>query len=95
MPAPAAEQPFRTIIQTYFCANLIVETASSRDGPGWNLQAVVLVERDSFRRPRPSVAEDHGLADKFGIGLHLANVRFAPVVLQKSKTERRRKSRKS
>jgi len=47
---------------------LIVETASSRDGPGWNLQAVVLVERDSFRRPRPSVAEDHGLADKFGIG---------------------------
>jgi len=27
-------------------------------------QAVVLVERDSFRRPPPSVAEDRGLGDK-------------------------------
>jgi len=40
-------------------------------------QAVVLVERDSFRRPRPSVAEDRGLGDKFGLGLLLANDRFA------------------
>jgi hypothetical protein len=43
-----------------------------------NSQVVVLVERDSFRRTRPSVAEDRGLADKFGLGLLLANVRFAP-----------------
>ena len=47
-------------------------------------QAVVLVERDSFRRPRPSVAEDRGLGDKFGFGLLLANDRFAPIVLKKS-----------
>jgi hypothetical protein len=30
-----------------------------------------------FHRPCPSVAEDHGLADKFGLGLLLANGRFA------------------
>jgi len=43
-----------------------------------NSQAVVLVERDSFRRPRPSAAEDRALANKFGLGLLLANDRFAP-----------------
>jgi hypothetical protein len=36
--------------------------------PDGNSQAVVLVERDDFNRPRLSVAEDHGLADKVGLG---------------------------
>ena len=88
MPVPVAEQPFRTIIPRL---NLLLRELDRRNrpapgmAPDGNSQAVVLVERDSFRRPRPSVAEDHGLADKFGIGLHLANVRFAPIVLKNSK----------
>lgn len=37
--------------------------------PDGNSQAVVLVERDDFHRPRLSVAENHDLARKFGLGL--------------------------
>jgi hypothetical protein len=37
--------------------------------PDGNSQAVVLVERDNFHCPRFSVAEDDGLADKFGLSL--------------------------
>ena len=37
--------------------------------PDGNSQAVVLVERDNFYRPRFSVAEDDGLADKFSLSL--------------------------
>jgi hypothetical protein len=80
VPAPEAEQPFTTIISRL--NSLLRELdRRKRPAPGMaadgNSLAVVLVERDSFRGPHPSAAEDHGLAGGFGLGLLLANVRFA------------------
>ena len=37
--------------------------------PDGNSQAMILVERDNFRRPRFAVAEDDGLADKLSLSL--------------------------
>ena len=37
--------------------------------PDGNSKAVAFVKRDNFNRPRFSVAEDDGLADKFGLSL--------------------------
>ena len=92
------EQLFRTIIPRL---NLLLRKLDRRNRPAPGMaadgysQAVVLVERDSFRRPRPSVAEDRGLGDKFGFGLLLANDRFAPeaAVRQSDVMERQRTTR--
>jgi hypothetical protein len=34
-----------------------------------NTQAVAFVKRDNFDRPRFSIAENYGFADKFGLSL--------------------------
>jgi hypothetical protein len=64
VPAPLPERPFRIIIPRL---NLLLRELDRRNrpvpgtAPDGNSQAMVLVERDSFHHPRPSVAEDHGL----------------------------------
>ena len=37
--------------------------------PNGNSRAVTFVKRDSFNRPRFSVAENYSFADKFGLSL--------------------------